>query len=98
MCLYVCAARFASLALDNLRLITGNHINQLDEIRRMFPVNNRECADLVIQIKILPEQTPSSVGLDAAAFFREVVARIAKSLNVADQVSFDSQSPLERGP
>src|SRR6516164_3167840 len=83
-------------SLDQLGLITWNHINETDEIERVLPVNDQKSGGLLVQVKILAQQAPEGEGPGARSCLLRIVPVITKGLDVARDVSFNHENPFER--
>jgi hypothetical protein len=83
------------LLADQLGLVAGNDVNETDEIKRVLPVDDQKSGGLIVQIKILAQEAPEGERPGAGRGRLWIVAVVAKDLDVADDVSFGSQSPFE---
>ncbi len=81
---------------EQLGSIARNHVNKTYEIYRMLPMKNQKSRGLIIQIKILTQETPEGYGLGVGCCLLRIVPVIAKCLDVTDDLSLNSEDPFER--
>src|SRR6266853_2621138 len=76
--------------------IARNHVNKAYEIYRMLPMKNQKSRRLIIQIKILTQETPEGFELGVGCCLLRIVPVIAKCLDVTDDLSLNSEDSFER--
>jgi hypothetical protein len=85
----------ARLAADELRVVTGDDVDEADGIQRVLPVDDEERVGLVVEVEILAQQAPH--GDWALGFGSSGVVRIeAERLHIADDVALGRKNAFER--
>src|SRR5882724_3448617 len=83
-------AERCQLGVDQLGAITGNHIEKMDGVEGVFPVDDEKCRRLFVQKEILTYKAPEGTRRGW-----RIVRRVAKGLDVADGLSLDSEKAFE---
>src|ERR1700722_10244417 len=78
------------LGVDHLGAVTGNHVEQMDGIEGVLPVNDEKRRWLVIEEKILTQETP-----DGEWFGLRCSRVVTEGLDVADGLSLNRHKALE---
>jgi hypothetical protein len=76
-----------------LCFIAGNHVHNGYGVEGMLPVNDQKRVQLIVQVKILTQQTPQRGRLDAGG---AIVNVVSERLDVAGQAPFNRKSFFER--
>jgi len=87
-----------ALPADHFGAFARNHVDEPDGIEGVFPMNDQKRLRLVVQIKILAEQTPHRHRPGVGSRPRRVIGIVSKRLDVADDVPLRRQRAFERCP
>ena len=86
----------AASGAEHLGLVSGNHVDETDEIQSVLPMNDEKGAGLVVEEEILTKERPERGRFCRGLGRVKGIRNVAESLDVAYDAILNGEGALER--